>query len=194
MAITATTLHPANFLTLGKAARSVVADRCAKYLMKLSFFLILICSLIKTNWDKNSLGIHLASNNQKEIIDPVPDILKYLSNNYTKNDSSLIYKPKWMIDTNTKDSICGYNLSYKEGHKFIHEFECNEWGEIVTVYFRNLELNQVKNIVNNLYRTEGYNWYNNIEYRPKVNYERLWTFNLKKEQGFTILEFSYSWI
>ena len=72
---------------------------------------------------------------------------------------------------NIEDSICGYIISFREGHSFKHEEECVEWGEIVEELFKN----------------ENYGWFaNDTEYRPEKYYETVWTFKIKEKKHFQI--------
>lgn len=100
-----------------------------------------------------------------------------------------------MLHEKTEDTICGYIISFKEKHFFKHEQECVEWGEIVTVGFIDFTAEQVRDIVEELFTTEGYNWYNNkTEYRPKEYYEKVWTFYILENENTIELKFAYSWI
>ncbi|TYP70881.1 hypothetical protein [Aquimarina intermedia] len=64
-----------------------------------------------------------------EIDAPEIKMLEYLSVKYTRiQDSTFLKKPDWMLANGTEDVICGYIISFKEGHSFAHQQECNEWG------------------------------------------------------------------
>jgi len=131
-----------------------------------------------------------------EVLSPDIKMLAFLTYHFERiQDSTLLTKPPWMTGTNDSDTICGYILSFNEGHSFKHEKECVEWGEIVTVNFKGYTLHEVRKIVDLLFKTEGYTWHtNNTEYRPTEYYERRWTYKLKETQDAIELEFSYSWI
>jgi len=137
--------------------------------------------------------------NSKKIIEiesPEVEMLSYLTTHFNKTqDTVFIEKPDWMIEENTKDIICGYIISFKEGHSFKHEQECNEWGEVVTVSFKDYTTNQVREIVELLFKNDGYDWYaDKTEYRPEKYYERVWTFRIMENEESSDLEFAYSWI
>ena len=108
-----------------------------------------------------------------EIISPDIKMLRYLNTHFEQNnDSIFLTKPDWMIGDNNKDSICGFLISFKEGHTFKHKQECVEWGEIITVNFYKVKKDYVRQIVENLFENENYYWYENkTEYRPKESYE-----------------------
>lgn len=131
-----------------------------------------------------------------EIESPDIEMLSYLSTHFNKTqDTIFIEKPDWMIEESTKDTICGYIISFKEGHSFKHEQECNEWGEIVTVSFKDYTTSQVREIVELLFKNDRYDWYSNeMEYRPEKYYEKVWTFRIIENENSTDLEFAYSWI
>lgn len=133
---------------------------------------------------------------ETEISSPEIKMLRYLTNHFERiQDSTFLKKPDWMIGENKADSICGYVISFKEGHTFKHEQECVEWGEIVTVNFKGFTSDDVRKIVEDLFRNKNYNWYaNSTEYRPKEYYETVWTFKITEQQEAIELEFSYSWI
>jgi hypothetical protein len=133
---------------------------------------------------------------ETDIVSPETKMLNYLSAHFERiQDSTFLKKPDWMIGTNKADTICGYIISFKEGHSFKHQQECVEWGEIVTVKFKGYKSDEVRKIVEDLFRKENYDWYsNNTEYRPKEYYETVWTFRIKEEKDLIKLDFSYSWI
>lgn len=148
-------------------------------------------NVVKTD----SLIIDAAETNSR-IENPQFTMLNYLKKSFTMTgDSVLIDKPKWMIEENTKNTKCGYILSFREGHTFKYEQECNEWGEIVTVVFHDTSSTSVRKLVNQLYQNKTYNWYSDsTEYRPKEYYETEWTFNVVEKESSTDLVFAYSWI
>jgi len=123
-------------------------------------------------------------------------MLKYLSRKFNKiSDLILVDKPKWMVGETTKNVYCGYIINYAEGHTFRHEQDCVEWGEIVTVEFKGYTVEQVYEIVKELYENDNYGWHNNqTEYRPEESYETVWTFRIEKNKKGTKLSFAYSWI
>ena len=131
-----------------------------------------------------------------EIISPEIKMLNYLTNHFNRfQDSVMLEKPEWMIELGVEDTTCGYVISFKEGHTFKHQKDCNEWGEIVTVSLKEFKAKQVRNLVEELFSCEGYEWYNNkSEYRPEKNYETVWTFKIFEEKNFLVLEYGYSWI
>jgi hypothetical protein len=170
-----------------------------KHLLYVSLFLF----SCQTNADSKKTDITpFASSNIEfsdkiiEIVSPEAIMLSYLSTHFNKiQDTIFIKKPEFMIAENTKDTICGYIISFKEGHSFKHEQECNEWGEIVTVSFKNYTPSQVREIVELLFKNDEYDWYDNrTEYRPQKYYERDWTFRIIENVESTHLEFAYSWI
>lgn len=134
-------------------------------------------------------------NQQDGIQSPEIIMLNYLKTNFKQTpDSIFLRKPKWLA-SNEADTICGYTITFQEGHSFTHEQECNEWGEIVTVNFKGLTSNKVKSLVDQLFQHEGYHWYiNQTEYRPEKYYETVWTFRITQGLDSITLEFSYSWI
>ncbi|MFD0975447.1 hypothetical protein [Salinimicrobium gaetbulicola] len=136
------------------------------------------------------------SNEKLQIESPEIKMLEYLTLHFNRiEDSTFLKKPEWMIEKETKDTICGYVISFKEGHSFKHEQECVEWGEIVTVSFRGFTSDKVRQIVEELYKNENYDWYSNkTEYRPEKYYESVWTFKILESEASIELEFAYSWI
>ncbi len=170
-----------------------------KYLLYISLALF----SCQTNADSKKTDITPPTSSKVEYSDKIIEIespevkmLSYLTTHFNKNlDTIFIEKPEFMIAENAKDTICGYIISFKEGHSFKNEQECNEWGEIVTVSFKNYTPSQVREIVELLFKNDEYDWYNNnTEYRPEKYYERVWTFRIIENWESTDLEFAYSWI
>ena len=178
---------------------------------KLTIKILILTILISCNQKKNKVSIDLKTNlkteettkvnllkikKEDDIISPEIKMLEYLSLHFNRvQDSTFLKKPDFMIGSDKKDTICGYVIPFKEGHSFKHEQECVEWGEIVTVKFNNFSANQVREIVESLFKKDNYDWYeNNTEYRPYEYYERLWTFRIIENEKSTDLEFAYSWI
>jgi len=133
---------------------------------------------------------------KQEIISPEIKMLKYLTNNFHKlPDSTLIKKPEWMIDETNSNINCGYIVQFEEGHSFKHEEECVEWGEIVTVEFKDYSKEDVMDLVERLYINDNYSWYENeTEYRPQQDYETIWTFKIQENGQNPKLSFAYSWL
>ncbi|TYP70880.1 hypothetical protein [Aquimarina intermedia] len=68
-------------------------------------------------------------------------------------------------------------------------------GEIVTVSFKNFSAAQVRDIVEELFENDYYDWYaDKTEYRPEEFYETIWTFRIIEKETSIDLEFAYSWI
>ena len=168
---------------------------------------MILTILISCNQNKNTDSTDLKTvetikidsvkvNKETDILLPEIKMLEYLSLHYNRiQDSIFLKKPDFMIGTDKKDTICGYVISFKEEHSFKHEEECVEWGEIVTVKFKDFSANQVREIVESLFKKSDYDWYeNNTEYRPEKYYERIWTFRIIENEKSTDLEFAYSWI
>ncbi|WP_207038064.1 hypothetical protein [Psychroflexus sp. ALD_RP9] len=132
----------------------------------------------------------------EQVNSPDSIMLDYLKSKFTAVDTIKVKKPKWMTsESNDKNEFCGFKIIFKEEHTFTHEQECNEWGEIVTVRFKNFQKDAVKKIVEQLFETDDYDWYeNNTEYRPEKYYEKVWTFRIIEKNKATELEFAYSWI
>ena len=87
---------------------------------------------------------------QLKIESPVVTMYNYLIRNFHQSqDCIFLIKPSWLRDDPVNDSICGYHIMFKEGHSIKHEQECNEWGEIVTVSFKNINSEQVKKLWTN---------------------------------------------
>ena len=176
---------------------------------KLTIKILILTILISCNQKNNTVFEDLKPNlktvevikkdsvkKETDIILPEIKMLEYLSLRFNRvQDSIFLKKPDFMIGTDKNDTICGYVISFKEGHSFKHEQKCVEWGEIVTVKFKDFSVNQVKEIVESLFKKDNYDWYeNNTEYRPDKYYERLWTFRIIENEKSTDLQFAYSWI
>lgn len=175
--------------------------------MRKYFFYILLCSFGCDNKqhqkiDEKTEGLIEVSNKDKstivieDIYIPEIKMMEYLTSHFIKNqDTIFVKKPEWMIYENTTNFNCGFIISFEEGHTFKHEQECNEWGEIITVSFKGYSIAQVREVVELLFKTEGYDWYkNNTEYRPEKYYETIWTFRIIESEKSIELEFAYSWI
>ena len=199
-----------NFNSRTNHSRTVVPN-LRKCMYKLIIPILIILVFTSCN-HKNNLNSSYSKSNLKslakaemdsikaeketEIILPEIKMLEYLSLRFNKlEDSTFLSKPDFMIGENKRDTTCGYIIFFKEGHSFKHEQECVEWGEIVTVKFKNTSADQVRKTVEHLFENDTYNWYGNkTEYRPESNYERLWTFKITENEKSTNLEFAYSWI
>lgn len=165
--------------------------------MKLPFSYLLLFILIascKNYTQKEMLSKNLDFN--KNIVIADSTMMEYLLVNfYLLPDTVYLQSSEFQPHKPFEDKICGYKLHFKEGHSYQHEQDCVEWGEIVTVTFKDYSLDQVRKLVNSLYPSKNYGWYENeTHYRPEKYYESDWTFELEEKDGNTILRFAYSWL
>lgn len=167
--------------------------------MKPSVYISLLAIILISCRDNKTFveeGLNISGASVRHIQSADSVMLNYLNSKYKLIPDTLYLKQSDFIPgIEEDDKKCGYILVFEEGHSYQHAQDCVEWGEIVEVYLSGYTIDELRQMVNKLYPSENYNWYENeTQYRPEQYYENEWTFEIIQDKGKYTLRIAYSWI